>query len=41
MIIILRIYITSINANTNTIYRKKALSYILNDIFYRADRFEI
>lgn len=41
MIIIFRIYITRINENINTIHRKKALSYTLNDIFYRADKFEI
>jgi hypothetical protein len=41
MIIIFRIYITRINANTNTIHRKKAISNTLNDIFYWADRFEI
>jgi len=41
MIIIFLIYITRIHVNTNTIHRKKALSYTQNDIFYRADRFEI
>ena len=41
MTIIFHIYITRINANNNTIRRKKALSNTLNEIIYRADWFEI
>jgi len=37
MTIIFHIYITRINANNNTIRRKKALSNTLNEIIYRAD----